>query len=263
MLGQLRSSTRNLSVLVLLTLVLQIGIIIELVSLETLVTRLVRRSRLTSTPTGTNAAIFFRPPVDPLVSFRSLFNENTLLNILEIRRPIGVFFVGSPAIPGSEPTFSEPFWSFGASHCASSEGFLATFTPRERIVIFCDYWFFSEDSRKGVHFDLPTKCSSRGFAILPGGQHANLDVENVRWQPPSDSFEPERLCGGSGESDVLQGIARSSDRVNLPIIGSLGESMRHNLMMTAPQGILEALIPTDEGRIGTGRNTRKGTCECS
>jgi hypothetical protein len=42
--------------------------------------------------------------------------------------------------------------------------------------------------------------------------------------------------------------------------------MRHNLMMTLPfgdRGVLVASNPTDEGRIGTGRNTWRGLDEKS
>jgi hypothetical protein len=84
-LGRLRSSLRNLSVLVGLTLVSNLGIM--------------------------------------------LIKQKTLGDIFEIIRPIGVFPVGSSAIPGSEPSFVSRIRSFGPIPEASSEGFLDSFTP--------------------------------------------------------------------------------------------------------------------------------------
>jgi len=54
-----------------------------------------------------------------------------LAHILEVFREVGVFSITFPRIPPS-PSFSLLSRSFGTDQCASSEGFLVTFTPQGR-----------------------------------------------------------------------------------------------------------------------------------
>jgi hypothetical protein len=163
--------------------------------------------------------------------------ENTLDSILEIVCPVGMVRVAPSGSPASEASFFVcSSRSFGADQCASSEGFLVTFTPGWwRIVIFCDYPRLSEDLRKSFHF---SQIGLRPLLELDGSGvgASQLRTRNLR--------EPEMGYGANRGDD--------NSIINLLEIG-----VRHNLMMTSPPtlGILVALKPTDEGRIGTGRNT--------
>jgi hypothetical protein len=140
-------------------------------------------------------------------------------------KPIGVFVIVLPSFSLSEV---EVLRSFGAGQCASSEGFLATFTPvvgRIGEVIF-------------------SYSGSAGFIHIPSkerGTYVGLS-------------RPVKVAafGLFGRAMIAPAI---SDE-NVVILQSW---MRSNVMTPAPnfRGIMEASIPSDEGRIGTGRNTQK------
>jgi hypothetical protein len=157
--------------------------------------------------------------------------ENTLTNIFEIIGKVGMRMVCPSAIPASPlPFFVSSSRSFGASHCASSEGFLATFTPGA-VVVFCDYGLLSEDATQCLHRFIP-------FTIQDGSP------------VPARNSPPKELPPNPRNPPNYERMNRSSHEGCFP-----GEALRHNLMTIDPLGILVALNPTDEGRIGTGRNT--------
>jgi len=174
-------------------------------------------------------------------------------NILEISRPVGVHSVRVPGTPSEELSlFSFSFWSFDADQCVSSEGFLVTFTPRDLEVIFCDYGFLTEYLAKGsFHFDFMERDPQlRGFTY-----------SRVRsWFYPSTQKDD---TGNECSACWLILAMRDPDPslLNRTLTEYRGEALRHNLMMTRPQGILVALKPTEEDRIGTGRNTLRITDE--
>jgi len=204
------------------------------------------------------------PSVKPLDhgSMQNTLKKNTLESILEVLSKVGMLMIGLSAVPGSEPFLFSFSWSFGADQCASSEGFLVTFTPRGVEVIFCDYELFSEyqpqSSHRFIPFTIreetlklrgfildPVRCFAVDRRVLP--QEGNAPVSNEVTSAGTSTYPAV-----SGQLPPNEGLNRNGDFGRYQ-----GEALRHNLMMTTPQGILVALIPTDEGRIGTGRNTLK------
>lgn len=159
-----------------------------------------------------------------------------------------MFLIRSSCVPGSR--------SFGPLPGPSSEGFLDTFTPgKGSIVIFCDYSFSSEDcSEDGFIHILQVTAEKLQSGRVNFQEHAYQSEE--REVPTSQSFS---IVGVPEETQVPRGS--SSTELNLRRIQSkepsFGRRMRHNLMMTAPRGILVAENPTEDGRIGTGRNTHE------
>jgi len=174
--------------------------------------------------------------------------ENTLANIFEVVCPVGVYGVRLSAIPGSKPFLFCFLRSFGPLPGPSSEGFLVTLTPWwRRIVIFCDYTFVSENSRKYTHFQNPQRDSGKGNTPAREASTENLDVVEQQWQPPLVFDEPESPCGGSGASIIPLRQNPEGFVVRCTIIDSQETGLRHNLMMTSPApGILVSLKPTDE-----------------
>jgi len=191
--------------------------------------------------------------LEPL-SMQNAKEVKYLKDIFEVSCPVGVFPVAPSAVPGYEPLFGSFLWSFGADQCASSEGFLVTFTPRGVEVIFCDYSFGSKDFFESFHFLKTLKGTPSAFAYSRSGGQAILDVSGLQ------AGEPDRLGAVGGNCKQRQEPPREyQDMISRSF--PLYPWMRHNLMMTTPQGILVALNPTDEGRIGTGRNTLKSSDE--
>jgi hypothetical protein len=134
---------------------------------------------------------------------------------------------------------------------------LVTFTPCWwNIVIFCDYSILSEDSRKYTHFQRHQSVLEVGNTESREASTENQDVVEQQWQPPLFFNEPESPCGGSGLG-VIPLKSHRGPCCEVYYYRSSEGRIRHNLMMTVPSnaGILVALNPTDEGRIGTGRNT--------
>jgi hypothetical protein len=225
-LNRLRVSIEKLTVLVLLTLVIQIGIIVILTLPRKV--KLTSERSLSQYPSGYGQ-------LDINLRETHLWNcenfENTLLNILEIRAPIGMFPVRPSVVPLPVPVSSR---SFGADQCASSEGFLVTFTPERGVVIFCDYSCFSEYFIQIHSFEWKT-VYPRSRPSLPSSANQRLEKRVP-------------VCAKNGST-----AKHSYDTSEVQ-----GRRMRHNLMMTTTSlGILVASEPTDEGRIGTGRNTER------
>ena len=157
--------------------------------------------------------------------------KNTLLNIPEVVRPVGVFPVGAFGVPPRETSLLvSSFWSFGPCLGSSSEGFLATFTPREGAkVIFCDYSFFSEYFVE-IHF-------------FNGRQSIQGRCRTLERGPVSAKN------GSTAEDDMILSLYRR-------------KGMRRNLMMTnlPTRGILVSLKPTEEA-LRKGRNTERRNYE--
>jgi hypothetical protein len=165
------------------------------------------------------------------------FGED-LAYIFQVIREIGMNPVSSPGVPGLPPFF----WSFGADHCASSEGFLVTFTPEGTKVIFCGYSLISEYFLNCLHF-------FDGRQSIQGRTRADHLATN-------DSSQANRKISGEFGTRFRQEWQYCRTRGDMALGVIPRERMRHNLMMTnPPRCILVALNPTDEGRIGTGRNT--------
>jgi len=171
-----------------------------------------------------------------------------LAHIFEVGGPVGMDPVGNPAVPSCEPFFVSSLWSFGADQCASSEGFLVTFTPRGVEVIFCDYPVLAENCVESFHFWQTLKGTFLSSAYSQSGGDAIQDVVNYQVN------EPDRHLRSLVAALPLGGTTQEKPKM-ISLHFSLARRVRHNLMMTTPQGILVALNPTDEGRIGTGRNT--------
>jgi hypothetical protein len=167
---------------------------------------------------------------------------NTLVDILEISRPVRMFRVTFPGVPPPEALLV--FWSFGADQCASSEGFLVTFTPGGVEVICCDYSYLSE-------------------YVLFGNSHFSNGRQSIQGRRRRAPGEIQASVAAFAETPRLPVSAKNGSTAErderVSIIVYLRRWIRHNLMMTIPpsEGILVALNPTDEGRIGTGRNTWK------
>jgi len=185
-----------------------------------------------------------------------------LAHIFEIRREVGMEPIASSVVPLRIISLFVPFFrGFGADQCASSEGFLVTFTPRSLFslgleVIFCDYPYSWEEysDHRFILFEIiernPTVGSMHEIPVPSG------------W---STGITQYLYPGGDA------GFIASTDRSGAPIeprkLNHRFEFLQrnlvhHNLMMTKPlefgfPGILVALNPTDEGRIGTGRNTEE------
>jgi len=195
--------------------------------------------------------------------------ENTLVNILEVVREVGMDSESFLPIPLSKSFFGSSLWSFGADQCASSEGFLVTLTPggsqsSVRIhVLPMD--FLLEDSRKGSHFDRQPKENRNGILTLPGGQHANLDVGNVRKEKSFLILPNQRGCVEAPVRESYHPVTSGGDQSLNPVRGPLRRILRRNVMNPAdkgfPRGFLVALNPTDEGRIGTGRKPLRSSDE--
>jgi hypothetical protein len=191
---------------------------------------------------------FQRHKAENLVS--GFGSERALANILEVGRPVRMLPVTPRSVPMNFPVFFE---SFGADQCASSEGFLVTLTPGEgSIVIFCDYSLCSKEICQPHRF-IPFK--------IRVGKEPGHQLE----QPKPSGFGTLSFEGLSMLRTQLT-IPKHFVGMNRPRFADSPErGMRHNLMMTAPrpEGILVASNPTDEGRIGTGRNTWRGLDEKS
>lgn len=195
------------------------------------------------------------------LGIKPLYFTLRLIDILEISSPIGVFLVTSSTIP--LPPLSLFLFcsflfirSFGAGHCApSSEGFLATFTPALRRgagVVDFDYRQFSQEFSKGsFHFDFRKRDPiRRGFTFTP--VHRDWVISYTNNFYPGWYASEFAYPGCRGPSIPIEWIE--------PVEAPEEVAVRLNLMTTAPSlgaGILVALNPTDEGRIGTGRNTPK------
>jgi len=175
--------------------------------------------------------------------------EKTLLYILEISCPVGMFVEGPFGIPPSKPlSWSSSLWSFDADQCVSSEGFLVTFTPASvegsGEVIF-SYPFYSKLNSLKIHF-------FNGRQSIQGRRRRAIlnDLISQRVLPVSAKN------GSTAEVEV-----------NFFGFRAQGELVRSNVMTPAPKdteaGILVASNPTDEDRIGTGRNTWRSLYEKS
>jgi hypothetical protein len=176
-----------------------------------------------------------------------------LLDILEIICPVGMLSVTHPGVPLAEAVSELSTWSFGADHCASSEGFLVTFTPtpggflieNEAWRIFSAYCF----CEGFIQIRPPSGCSPTDKAKYPS---------TVTCRNTSLPREVVRGGGNTGKQGPEVSNPRRESYSKNP-----ERNIRRELMILAPEtvrflqgeGILVALNPTDEGRIGTGRNT--------
>lgn len=159
-----------------------------------------------------------------------------------LSKPVGMFFIVPVTFLSHlsivEPDFSR---SFDAGQCVSSEGFLATFTPGIRCgeVKLC-YSFplgiiqirppssrSTTEKRKKIEYFFARNTSY--FASSPALREVS-----------SNLLSPLRLAGS-----LLMDSNRGKIRIRL---------MTSALFS---QGILVASKPTDEDRIGTGRNTHE------
>lgn len=170
-----------------------------------------------------------------------------LAGILEIEGPIRMFSIGLLAIP-LFPMFLSLFWSFGAYQGASSEGFLVPFTPGAGRFTF-DYWILTEDSAEGSHFFLTRNLHQQGLIHSRQVKSGSQDVVGF----PTN--EPGNLSPGGGSLKFLFGC-ENTHRNDGTRRESQGESIRQDVMNPGSLGVLEALNPTDEGRLGNGRNTQ-------
>ena len=153
--------------------------------------------------------------------------ENTLYRILKISAPVGMSSESFSGIPSWVAlSFSFLFQDFGADQCASSEGFSVTFIPGSGVISF-DYPFFSEYRLNCSHFFNRKTVYPRSKPSERNLVRLHQEWQYCRMIDEKQSFDAQEIW------------------------------VRLNLMMTAPSGVLVALIPTDEGRIGTGRNTKK------
>ena len=176
--------------------------------------------------------------------------------------PIRVFVVVSLPFSFSE---EEPtrFWRFGPIPRASSEGFLATFTPGFRSRALEESIFDLEDSLVyslcGVHFSRTPKCLYLLCYNCPGGGWENQDVGEraKRLKSPelelfpfsSSQTEPDSLQKRSGTSSKSGGSARKYQECDTA--ASYTGELRFGYVMTPgpkteSQGILVTLKPTDE-----------------
>ena len=161
-------------------------------------------------------------------------------------KPVWVYSVIRPSF--SLPEVEVQSRDFGAYQCASSDGFLVTIIPNRGCgeVIF-SYPF---SSGKGVIQIRP-----------PDGETPAGPGRVVGTWTPSPYSRTNTLS-----SILIVSVPSSPPTVPMgsSIAGSLTRrhrfprrTVRSNVMTPAPHcfGVLEALIPTDEGRIGNGRNT--------
>jgi len=134
-----------------------------------------------------------------------------LIDILEVCRPVGV----TPVTPSTVPLFR----GFGpCPRRPSSEGFLATLTPWGTIVIFFVYWFFSEEFCNGV-----------------------IQIRTPSGGPPTEKSKQDYPSCHTPKADLPRRDSYKRTPARLP-----WRTMRLNLMMTGPSGILVSLNPTEE-----------------
>jgi len=170
-------------------------------------------------------------------------------NILQILTPVGMYFVTSLSVPF--------FGSFGADQCASSEGFLVTLTPG-----FED----SEDSSLSLNFSSGHLCSP-GMCFITSPSYFDRLRSSLRRGGKAESCSPEKGVQHTAEplrgktSEIVGGFGKRLNTSPSRRREDLEGFIDRDVMNPGPRtpGILVALNPTDEGRIGTGRNPRKWT----
>jgi len=142
-------------------------------------------------------------------------------------KPVGVFVEVSPALSFTEAEVDWTFWDFGAGQCASSDGFWATIIPgmRSGEVIF------------SYSFSLKSMLLHDGQNDMRGRSRSGRLSSKEEVSTPR--FRQER------------------HRSNVGATRTHRERIRINVMTPAPSplGVLVATEPTDDGRIGTDRNT--------
>jgi hypothetical protein len=191
---------------------------------------------------------------------QNTLKENTLSYIPQIIRKVGMFMIGSSAEPLRESLFSKSPWSFDPCLGISSEGFLATFTPGP-----------VEKGLWRIKFS---------YSLLPVFEFCFGFIQNSTTQPKVDDGKKEAgkysplpqhqvnylVVRKEGKSVRTSQVHHRSPGVNFgdpeTIHSRWGMRIRVNLMTLASRswnpGILVASNPTDEGRLGTGRNTYYG-----
>jgi hypothetical protein len=159
-LNRLRVTLKNLTVLVLLTLVFQIGIIIILERLlrKTPFTRSVELLSPTN-PSGT-ASPELNQSLNKILLGKFRDSEKTLLNIFEIRGPIGMFFVRPSVVPAPISVTG-----FVPTPRNSSEGFLGSLTRRALEVISCDYPEVPRESHRFIPFTIRVGPERKGVTF--------------------------------------------------------------------------------------------------
>ena len=145
---------------------------------------------------------------------RYSLTDFSLGRISQVSGPVGVLPVAFPGVPVDNPV-SSIHRSFGAGQCASSEGFLATFTPLR--------------ARCGeVVFSYPCSSSWIVFIHIP---------------PQAGPREPRRR-------KPLRSPGRPPEGKRGDTIPPWMNEVRNNAMTSAPLtsegGVLVALKPTDE-----------------
>jgi len=176
---------------------------------------------------------------------QNTFFENTLVGIFQIIGKVGMLVVTDPGEPLSKAPFFV-LWNFGADQCASSEGFLVTFIPRAQGGFKFFLGFNPRERWERIHF----------VRILPEARRlAGIYPVLVRCSSsPSTLKDREVTSAGTRAYPALgERQRRSGKRIRTP--PPLEENLGKDLMNPRAQGVLVALNPTDEGRIGTGRNT--------
>jgi len=163
-----------------------------------------------------------------------------LTRILEIVAPVGMLSVCFSRVPTRER-------SFGPTPRSSSEGFLGTFTPRVRRILFNPLDFLSEYVSKGsFHFDFSDRAlSRRGFTFRAGDSpwFTRFTKKRYNWefQLAGLLILPVRR---------LDTISYESNPRNYR-----GEVLWFEVMNPGPRGILEPSNPTEEA-LKEGRNTK-------
>jgi hypothetical protein len=210
--------------------IIKIGIIlIVLVSLNTalLVCEFLKREPSGSNfITATNSALLGKPS-----TLENAEIEKSSAHILEIIRPVRVFFVGSPGVPTSETStltftsfrsWGSGFWPRrrgGAPFQGSDLGkrFTTWKTLRRRIVIFCDYSGLPEYVSNVRFHDLRQTTARKGVHTQ-AGNGGKEDFSSLT-APPSWWVAP-----------LVEGRQWSERTVRT----YPGSGIRHNLMMTPP-----------------------------
>jgi len=174
-----------------------------------------------------------------------------LTHILEVVGEVGVNRVGSPTVP--------EFRSFGTRHCASSEGFLATFTPGKVLGedvawrIFSAYCFhlgFIQIPQVTAEKLQPGRVAQRTLdtRVVPIGflPKETKDTLYSVW-----SLRPPKVPRGSSSTELgIRGILRWNIPRELMILAAFDTRARS-------AGILEASNPTEEV-LWQDRNTDQG-----
>jgi hypothetical protein len=162
---------------------------------------------------------------------------NTLANILQVVRPIRMYFVASYSVPLSR---SVRFLAPALAPLSEASG--VSTVPLSAGVIFCDY----PESSRELHRFIP-------FTIRVGHERKGVTFGVIRSKDLMPSLFSGDVPKVLNPDTWLEAKNGGMNRLLFP--GS--PQVRPNLMMTAQRaGILVASKPTDEGALGSTRNTK-------